>query len=199
MSILAIVLLTILLVIVIIGVVMFIVYNRLTVLKNRFQNALAQIDVQMKRRYDLIPNLVNSARAYITHERETLEAVIKARDAASNALKGLSGGDSPGDSLKNISSADLALGGALGRLMAVMENYPDLKADRTISDLSSEISSTENRISSARQIYNDSVMNYNQSREVFPNILFSKLFGFAKADLWELSSPKEAAVPVVNL
>jgi LemA protein len=199
MSALAIVALVILFLVIVIAIWAYVTFNRLTVLKNRFKNALAQIDVQLKRRCDLIPNLVNGARAYLTHERETLESVIKARDAASNALQGLSGSSNPAEAIKNLNSADLSLGNALGRLMAVMENYPNLKADQTISELSTELSSTENRISSARQNYNDSVMSYNQTLEIFPNNLFSRLFGFVRADLWALSSPKEAAVPVVNL
>ncbi|MDR2460492.1 MAG: LemA family protein, partial [Deltaproteobacteria bacterium] len=166
---------------------------------NRFQNAFAQIDVQLKRRYDLIPNLVNSAKGYLTHERETLEAVISARNIAAGALKGIGSTPPSAPVLQNLTQADSSLGGALSRLMMVMENYPDLKADKTIADLSEELRSTENRISFARQAYNDSVMTYNQSREVFPNLLFSKLFGFQRAELWELVNPVEAQAPVVNL
>ncbi|MDR2349512.1 MAG: LemA family protein [Deltaproteobacteria bacterium] len=182
-----------------IAIVMLLVYNRLTILKNRNQNALAQIDVQPKRRYDLIPNLVNSAKAYLTHERETLEEVIKARNLAAGALEGMGLSSGSVSTLNNVAAADLSLGQALGRLMVVMENNPTLKADKTVSELSEELRSTENRVSFARQAYNDSVMIYNQTREVFPNVLFIGMFGFEKAGSWVLGSPHEANAPVVNL
>jgi LemA protein len=180
--------------------IIFLVYNRLTVLKNRFQTAFAQIDVQLKRRYDLIPNLVNGAKAYLAHERETLEAVVNARNIASGVLSNASGYASPGaEALRNLNSADLSLEAALGRLLLVMENYPTLKADQTIADLSEELRTAENRVSMARQAFNDSVMFYNQTREIFPNVLFSKMLGFEKADLWELQDPADATVPNVTL
>jgi LemA protein len=180
---------------------MFLVYNRLTILRNRFKTAFAQIDVQMKRRYDLIPNLVKSAKAYLSHERDTLEAVVRARNVASDVLTNASSFEpSPApDAFDRINSSVLNLEATLGRLLMVMENYPALKADHTIADLSEELRSAENRVSLARQAFNDSVMFYNQSREIFPNVLFSKMLGFKKADLWELASPSESVVPKVDL
>ncbi|MDR2200412.1 MAG: LemA family protein [Deltaproteobacteria bacterium] len=198
MSVTLVILILIVVILAVAGVILFVVYNRLTIQKNRYENAFAQIDVQLKRRYDLIPNLVNSARAYLAHESETLEAVIAARNIASGALKGAQGPAVSPAALQNLSAADLSLGGALGRLMAVMENYPNLKADKTIADLSEELKSTENRISFARQAYNDSVMQFNQSCEIFPNVLFSGFFGFHKAKLWEIASPQEAEPVKVN-
>jgi len=168
-----------------------VIYNRLVKLRNRFRNAFAQIDVQLKRRYDLIPNLVETAKAYLKHERETLQNVIEARNQALAAMK--AAGKNPGDAgaMKKLMGAEAALGGALLNLNAVMENYPDLKADQTMAQLSEELTSTENRVSFARQAYNDEVMTYNTQRETFPDVLFAGVFGFNPAILWEIESPKE--------
>jgi len=166
------------------------IYNRLVKLKNRFKNAFAQIDVQLRRRYDLIPNLVEAAKAYLKHEHETLQQVIEARNQALAAMKGAS--HKPGDAsaMKSLAGAEAALGGALLNLNAVMENYPDLKADKTIAQLSEELSSTENRVAFSRQAYNDEVMVYNTQRETFPDVLFAGVFGFGVATLWELDEAK---------
>ena len=158
-------------------------YNRLVALRNRFKNAYAQIDVQLKRRYDLIPNLVEAAKGYLQHERGTLEAVVAARGAAVSASQRAAG--APGDpaAMQGLAQAEGALGGALGRLMAVFEAYPDLKANQNILALQEELSSTENKIAFARQAYNDSVMEYNTKRESFPENTMAGMFGFGPAEL----------------
>ncbi len=163
-----------------------VIYNRLVKLKNRFKNAFSQIDVQLRRRYDLIPNLVEAAKAYLTHERQTLVRVIKARNQAMTAMK--AAGRNPGDAkaMRALAGAEAALGGALLSLNAVMENYPNLKADKTVADLMEELTSTENRVAFARQAYNDEVMRYNTQRESFPDVIFAGMFGFAEAELWTL-------------
>ena len=166
------------------------IYNRLVKLKNRFKNAFSQIDVQLRRRYDLIPNLVETAKAYLKHEHETLQEVIEARNQAMAAMKGASRNPGDASSMKSLAGAEAALGGALLNLNAVMENYPDLKADKTIAQLSEEISSTENRVSFSRQAFNDEVMVYNTQRETFPDVLFAGVFGFNAAALWEISDAK---------
>ena len=144
-------------------------YNKLVTLRNRIKNAFAQIDVQLTRRYDLIPNLVETARGYIKHERETLEAVIKARNTAIATLKSVAGDPSRGEAMQQLAGAETALGGALGRMFAVAEAYPDLKANQNMMQLSEELTSTENRVAFARQSYNDAVMDYNNARETFPS------------------------------
>jgi LemA protein len=151
------------------------VFNQLVALKNRYQNAFAQIDVQLKRRYDLIPNLVETAKAYIKHERETLEAVIAARNSALAGLKAARAGDS--NSLQTLGQAEGQLGSALGRLNMVMEAYPDLKANTNMMQLSEELTSTENKVAFARQSYNDSVMEYNTYKQSFPAVVFAGVFG----------------------
>jgi len=168
-----------------------VIYNRLVGLRNRFKNAFSQIDVQLKRRYDLIPNLVETARAYLKHEHDTLEAVIQARNHALAAMK--AAGSHPGDAtaMKSLAGAEAAVGGALLNLNAVMENYPDLKADKTMAQLSEELTSTENRVSFSRQAYNDEVMFYNTQRETFPDVIFASMFGFKEAALWELAVAAE--------
>ncbi len=175
-----------------------VIYNRLVKLKNRFKNAFSQIDVQLKRRYDLIPNLVETAKAYLKHEHETLQEVIEARNQALAAMKGAS--RNPGDktTMKSLMGAEAALGSALLNLNAVMENYPDLKADRTMAQLSEELTSTENKVSFARQAYNDEVMAYNTQRETFPDVLFAGLFGFRDAVLWRVESDEEKQAPKVS-
>jgi len=176
----------VLLVLLVIGI-----YNRLVGLRNQFKNAFAQIDVQLKRRYDLIPNLVETAKGYLTHERETLEAVVQARNQAQAAAK--SAASNPGDpsSIKSLMGAEGALTGAMGRLFAVMEAYPDLKANQNMMLLMEELTSTENKVAFARQAYNDAVMTYNTAREVFPNVIFAGMFGFAAAQLFEVENAAE--------
>jgi LemA protein len=175
------------------------VYNRLVVLRNRFKNAFAQIDVQLKRRYDLIPNLVESVKGYMQHERGTLEAVIAARGAAVRA-EGRAAA-APGDpaAMRALAQAEGALGGALGRLLAVFEAYPDLKANQSVSNLQEELSSTENKVAFARQAYNDSVMEFNTQRESFPDNLFAGVFGFTAAELLQATeSAAERQAPKVS-
>ena len=173
-------------------------YNRLVTLKNQFQNAFAQIDVQLKRRYDLIPNLVETAKGYLTHEREVLEAVTQARNQAASAEKRASA--NPGDSsaMAGLIGAESVLTGSLGRLFAVVEAYPELKADQTMQQLSEELTSTENKIAFARQAFNDAVMFYNTSREVFPNNIIAGTFNFAPARLLEIEAPEERVAPKVS-
>ncbi|RMD85133.1 MAG: LemA family protein [Candidatus Dadabacteria bacterium] len=174
------------------------IYNRLVSLKNRYKNAYAQIDVQLKRRYDLIPNLVETARAYMQHEKETLNAVIAARNQASAASAQAAA--KPGDpsAMKALMGAEGALGTALGRLMAVVENYPELKADQNMRQLSEELTSTENKIAFARQAFNDAVMVYNISREQFPSSIVANMFHFEPAELYEIEDLSERQAPKVS-
>lgn len=163
-----------------------VVYNGLVRARNGYKNAFAQIDVQLRRRFDLIPNLIETAKAYMAHERQTLEAVVNARNTA---LAGLSAAQAkPGDpaAMQQLSAGQQALDGALGRLIAIAENYPDLKANQTMMQLSEELTSTENRVAFSRQAYNDAVMNYNNRRETFPGNVFAGAFGFTPAALLEI-------------
>ena len=173
-------------------------YNGLVTLRNRFKNAYAQIDVQLKRRYDLIPNLVETAKGYMKHESGTLEAVIKARNIAYTASQ--SAATNPGDAtaMKNLLSAESGLAGAMSRLMVVSEQYPDLKANQNMMQLSEELTSTENKVSFARQAYNDSVMIYNTAREVFPTNLIAGMFNFAAAELFVVDSAEQRQAPKVQ-
>lgn len=174
------------------------VYNGLVALRNRFKNAFAQIDVQLKRRNDLIPNLVETAKGYMKHERETLEAVIQARNLAAQA--GEKAAANPGDTsaMGALSGAESQLTGVLGRLFAVMESYPDLKANQNMLALQEELTSTENRVAFARQAYNDSVTTYNTSRETFPSNIIAGVFAFTEAALFEVTDPKEKEAPKVS-
>jgi len=174
------------------------VYNKLVTLRNRYKNAYAQIDVQLKRRYDLIPNLVETAKGYMAHERGTLQAVTEARNIAYAASK--TAAANPGDSsaIKNLASAETGLGGTLSRLMMVSEQYPDLKANQNMMQLTEELTSTENKISFARQAYNDSVMTYNTDREVFPSNLIAGMFNFAPAELFVVDKPEQKDAPKVS-
>ncbi len=167
------------------------IYNNLVRLRNVFKNAFSQIDVQLKRRYDLIPNLVETAKGYIKHERETLEAVTAARNIAVAANKNVA--SQPGDpqSMQAMITAESGLSGALGRLIAVSESYPDLKANQTMARLMEELTSTENKITFARQAYNDSVMRYNTACQVFPGSIFAGTFNFQAATRWEITEAKE--------
>jgi len=175
------------------------IYNRLVSLRNRFKNAFSQIDVQLKRRYDLIPNLVESVKGYMQHERGTLEAVVKARGNAVSAAQAAAA--RPGDpaAMQGLAQAEGVLGGALGRLLAVFEQYPDLKANQNVLGLQEELSSTENKVAFARQAYNDSVMEYNTRRESFPDSIFAGMFGFAPAELLQATeSAEERKAPQVR-
>ncbi len=176
------------------------IYNKLVSLKNRFKNAFAQIEVQLKRRYDLIPNLVETAKAYMSHERETLEAVVQARNQALAGLQAAAKDPGDGNAIKQLSSAEGALGQALGRLNVVMEAYPDLKANQNMMQLSEELTSTENRVAFARQAYNDQVMAYNSYRQSFPPVAVASVFGHSHdAELLEFADSAEIqAAPKVS-
>jgi LemA protein len=174
------------------------IYNNLVTLRNRFQNAFAQIDVQLRRRYDLIPNLVETAKGYMQHERETLQAVIAARNAAYSANQ--TAAAHPGDpqAVRQLAAADAQLTGALGRLMAVAEAYPDLKANQNMLALQEELTSTENKIAFARQAYNDAVTRYNVGRETFPAVLLAGALGFTPAELFETEDKAQREAPQVR-
>ena len=186
-------------VIAVVAVLAIATYNALVVLRNRFKNAFAQIDVQLKRRYDLIPNLVETVKGYLQHERQTLEAVVQARGNAVSAAGRAAA--APGDpaAMQGLSQAEGVLGGALGRLLAVFEAYPDLKANQNVAALQEELASTENKIAFARQAYNDAVMKYNTKRESFPDNVFAGAFGFQQAELLQATeSAAERAAPKVS-
>ena len=173
------------------------VYNGLVTARNAYKNSFAQIDVQLNRRYDLIPNLVEVAKGYIKHERETLEAVIAARGAAMSGLSAAKANPGDAGAMQQLGAAEGQLTGALGRLMAVSEAYPDLKANQTMMQLSEELTSTENKVAFARQAFNDSVMSYNNRREVFPSSVVANMSGFQPAALLEITEPvKREAVKV---
>ena len=174
------------------------IYNKLVSFRNRFKNAFSQIDVQLKRRYDLIPNLVEVAKNYMKHERETLEAVIQARNQAQQAEKNVAGQPENAEAMTNLAGAESQLSGALGRLFALSENYPDLKANQNMMQLSEELTSTENKVAFARQAFNDAVMNYNIYREKFPNMIFANTFGFSEARQFTVDSPDEREAPKVS-
>ena len=176
------------------------IYNALVALRNRFRNAYAQIDVQLRRRYDLIPNFVESVKGYLQHERQTLDAVVQARGNAVSAAQRAAAAPGEPAAMQGLAQAEGALGGALGRLLAVFESYPDLKANQSVSALQEELSSTENKVAFARQAYNDSVMQYNTRRESFPDNIFAGMFGFAPAELLEATeSAEQRAAPKVSL
>ncbi len=174
------------------------IYNKLVSYRNRFKNAFSQIDVQLKRRYDLIPNLVEVAKNYMKHERETLEAVIQARNQAQQAEKSAADQPENPEAMKNLEGAESQLSGALGRLFALSENYPDLKANQNMMQLSEELTSTENKVAFARQAFNDAVMNYNIYREKFPNMIFANVFGFSEARQFTVDSPDQREAPKVS-
>lgn len=173
------------------------IYNRLVNLRNRVGNGFSQIDVQLTRRHDLIPNLVEAVKGYMKHERETLEAVIQARNAASSSLKAAAADPTNGDAIAALAGAESILGGALGRLLAVAEAYPDLKASQNMQQLQEELTSTENRVAFARQAFNDAVMTYNNARENFPNVLIANSFSFSAASFLEIESEEKRDVPQV--
>ena len=184
--------------VIIIGVFVIGVYNKLVTMRNRYKNAYAQIDVQLKRRYDLIPNLVETAKGYMAHERGTLEAVTAARNIAYAASKAAASNPGDATAMKNLTAAESGLGGTLSRLMMVSEQYPDLKANQNMMQLTEELTSTENKISFARQAYNDSVMTYNTDREVFPSNLIAGMFNFTSAELFVVDKPEEKVAPKVS-
>jgi LemA protein len=174
-------------------------YNGLVALRNRFKNAFMQIDVQLKRRYDLIPNLVETAKGYLAHERQTLEAVIAAREGAVNANRTAAANPADAAAMTQLGAAETGLSGALGRLFALVEAYPDLKANQNMMQLSEEITSTENKIAFARQAFNDAVMEYNTGIESFPQNVLVSMFDFAPAKQLEaIESPEERKVPKVS-
>jgi LemA protein len=174
------------------------IFNNLVKLRNRFENAFSQIDVQLKRRHDLIPNLVNVAKGYMSHEKDTLEAVIQARNQAISASSAAA--SKPGDeaAMNNLSSAESNLNGALGRLLMIAESYPDLKANENMLALQEELTSTENKVSFARQAYNDAVTAYNTTREMFPANMIAGMFGFNNARLFEVDVEAERDAPKVE-
>jgi len=173
------------------------VYNGLVTHRNRYKNAFAQIDVQLKRRYDLIPNLVETVKGYIKHERETLEAVIQARNAAFGAAGKAASDPTDVQSMKQLNRAEGELTGAMNRLMVVVEQYPDLKANQNMLSLQEELTSTENKVAFARQSFNDAVTTYNTAREVFPSNIISGMFNFSEASLFEVENPGERVAPKV--
>ena len=189
-----------LIIVAVIGVYTISLYNRLVSLKNRHQNAFAQIDVQLKRRYDLIPNLIETAKAYMAHESQTLEAVIAARNAAQTQLQKAAANPSSADAIEGLARAENQLGGALGKLNVAMEAYPDLKANQNMMQLSEELTSTENKVSFARQALNDAATEYNTARQSFPANILSGFFGHSKdVTLLEFEDHKEIqAAPKVS-
>jgi LemA protein len=173
-------------------------YNGLVILRNRFKNAFGQIDVQLKRRYDLIPNLVETAKGYLKHERETLESVVAARNVASSAQAQAAANPGDANAIKTLAGAEAGLSGTLTRFFAVAEAYPTLKADTTMNRLMEELSSTENRIGFARQAFNDAVMDYNTKRETFPTNLIAGVFNFAPAEMFVIERPEQKEAPKVS-
>jgi len=173
-------------------------YNNLVNLRNRVRNAFSQIDVQLTRRYDLIPNLIETVKGYMAHERETLEAVINARNAAVNGLKAAAADPSNAEAMKALGGAEAALGGTLGRLFALAEAYPDLKANQNMMQLQEELASTENKVAFSRQAFNDSVMTYNNATENFPSNIVANSFSFQAAEFLEIESETKREVPKVS-
>ncbi len=174
------------------------IYNGLVTARNAYKNAFAQIDVQLTRRHDLVPNLVETVKGYLAHERQTLEAVINARNTAVSGLKAAAA--NPGDpaAVQQLAGAENALSGALGRVFALAEAYPDLKANQNMMQLTEELTTTENKVAFARQAYNDSVMGYNNRREVFPSSVVANMFAFQPAQLLEIESAAKREVPKVS-
>ena len=173
-------------------------YNGLIGKRNRFRNAFAQIEVQLQRRYDLIPNLVETAKGYMSHEKDTLEAVIAARNQAMGAMQAAAAAPGDSNAMANLASAEAGLGGVLGRLMAVAEAYPDLKANQNMMAVQEELTSTENKVAFARQAFNDAVTVFNTARETFPAVLIAGLLGFKEAMLFEVDDASARTAPKVN-
>ena len=174
------------------------IYNSLINLRNRVKNAFAQIDVQLTRRHDLIPNLVEAVKGYMKHERETLEAVIKARNAAVSSLEAAKADPSNAAAIQQLGESEGALGAVLGRLFALSEAYPDLKANQNMIQFQEELTSTENKVAFSRQAFNDAVLNYNNKAENFPNNVIAGMFNFALASFLEIESPEKREVPEVD-
>jgi LemA protein len=183
---------TIVFLVIIVGAVFYVIsiYNGLVTARNQFKNAFAQIDVQLQRRYDLIPNLVETAKTYVKHERETLEAVIQARNQAQSAAKAAAAHPEDGKAISDLGAAEGLLGASLGKFFALAEAYPDLKANQTLQQLMEELSSTENKVAFSRQFFNDAVMGYNNMREQFPNNLIAGPFNFQEAKLLDIETPE---------
>ena len=173
-------------------------YNGLVKLRNLFKNAFAKIDVQLKRRYDLIPNLVETAKGYLKHERETLESVTKARNTALSAVEAVSANPSNASAMSDLVGAEALLGGAMGKLMVSVEAYPDLKANSNMISLQEELASTEDKIAISRQAFNQAVTDYNIKRETFPTMIIAGMFGFTPAELFEVAGPEEREVVKVS-
>jgi LemA protein len=187
-----------LIVLVVVAIFLVGLYNRLVGARNAFKNAFAQIDVQLTRRYDLIPNLVETAKGYLKHERETLEAVIAARNTAMAGLRAAAADPGNAAAVAQLSGAEGVLTGALGRLFAIAEAYPDLKANQNMMQLSEELTSTENKVAFARQAYNDAVMGYNNQREMFPGSVVAGMFNFQPAQLLDIAKPEAREAPKVS-
>lgn len=166
------------------------IYNQLVALRNRFKNAFAQIDVQLQRRYDLIPNLVTTAKEYMQYEKETLTKVIEARNQAKTAAEVAAKHPDDNDAMKKLVSAETVLGASMGKFFALAENYPDLKANQTMQQLMEELTSTENKVGFARQAFNDAIMVYNTYRDQFPNNIIAGPFGFTAAEFFEVTKPE---------
>ncbi|MET1254595.1 LemA family protein [Aliikangiella maris] len=176
-------------IVVLTAIVFITLYNKLVTQKNHYKNAFKQIDVQLTRRYELIPNLVETAKGYMQHEKETLEAVINARNMAQQANQNAAGNPTDAARIKELAAAETLLTGTLGKLFALSENYPDLKANETMNRLMEELTSTENKVAFSRQAFNDSVMQYNITRETFPSNIVAGMFNFEPAQLWEMQDP----------
>ena len=185
-------------VIAVIVIYLIVIYNGLVALRNRIENGFAQIDVQLQRRYDLIPNLVETAKGYMKHERETLEAVIQARNSAQSAANHAGANPIDGAAIRDLAGAEAVLGSAMGKFFALAEAYPDLKANQNMMQLQEELASTENRIAFSRQAYNDAVMHYNTKRESFPDVLIANNFGFKEAQMLELEDEEARKVVKVS-
>ena len=187
-----------LLIVLIIGGMAVGIYNRLVTLRNEFKNQFSQIDVQLKRRHDLIPNLVETAKGYMAHERGTLDEVVAARNGAASARQQASVDPTDSNAVAKVAAAEGMLTQSLGKLFAVAEAYPDLKANQTMLQLQTELTDTENRVSTSREAYNEAVRNYNTQREIFPNSLIAGIFNFAPASLFEITDPGDREVPKVS-
>ena len=190
--------------VVLIGIILILVfivigiYNKLVKLRERCKNAFAQIDVQLKRRHDLIPNLVETAKGYMSHEKDTLEAVLQARASATQAQINVNGDPTKGAEMAKLAQAEGQLSGALGKLMAVAEAYPDLKANENMMQLSEELTTTENKVAFSRQAYNDSVNGYNEYKQTFPPVILANMFGFDNAEYFEIEEPAQREAPKVS-